>query len=74
MQQFKRGKEYVAPGLFGPDYEVRCIDRTRTTVTFQQDGAESQLVREIIMDGGTETCPCWNYRGHTGYIRASSEC
>lgn len=76
MKQFKRGQVYNRPGLFGPDFEVRCMDRTRTTATFAQVGYEDDddhMTLAIGHDGNTEVCVCWDYRGHHGYIRASSE-
>lgn len=71
--EFKIGEEYIRPGLFGPSFWVRCMERTEETATFAQVGYEDdpdRVTLKIEHDGETETCECWEYRGAHGYIRA----
>lgn len=73
--EFKIGQEYIRPGLFGPSFWVRCMERTEGTATFAQVGYEDDpdwVTLELEHDGDTEVCECWEYRGHHGYIRADN--
>lgn len=73
--KFKVNEIYTRPGLFGPDWHVRCLARTERTATFEQVGYEEDggIELEIELDGETETCVCWEYMGHLGHIRADTQ-
>ena len=73
--EFNIGQEYIRPGLFGPSFWVRCMERTEDTATFAQVGYEDDpdwVMLELKRDGDAEVCECWEYRGHHGYIRADN--
>lgn len=78
MAKFEKSQEYRRPGLFGPSWWVRVMERTEKTVTFAQVGYEHEpptewTTLEVLVDtDGTEMCECWEYRGHQGFIRADN--
>jgi len=70
-EKFIVGEIYLRPGLFGPSWQVRCTDRTETTVTFAQVGYEEEengTKIEVGSDHGVEACLCWEYSGSKAYI------
>lgn len=73
MTRFQVGQEYTRPGLYGPSWYVRVTERTETTVTFVEPGYEDEekITYPVVTNtDGVEMCECWEYLGHTGYIRA----
>lgn len=76
MEAFEKGDLYTWPGLYGPSWTVRVVDRTEKTVTFQEIGypdPRDWTTLEVLVDtDGTEMCEVWEYRGHRGYIRADN--
>lgn len=74
MAKFEKGKTYTWPGLYGPSFDVKVVERTEKTVTFQELGFPDPvdwIPLDVLIDtDGTEMCEVWEYRGNKGYIRA----
>lgn len=75
MKKFVVDELYYAPGLYGPSYIVECVGRTETTITLHEiDYPDSDpYTKDIVIQGDTETCLAWEYKGHTAYICAGEE-
>ena len=69
MNVFEVGKVYTAPGLYGLDYDVKVISRTRLFVEVEEVEHPREVTRMLIkIVNGNEVIKMWEYQREIGYI------
>ena len=73
--KFVVGKLYKRPGLFGPDFWVRCMSNDGVNVSFVEAGYETEIPTIVPLEivRGMEQCECWTHGGNNAYIYSDAD-
>ena len=68
--KFLVGRTYTRPGLYGPNFPIKCMNIIGTMAFFAQVGYEDEEHTPIKIEeeNGVERCLCWESQGQKCYI------